>query len=1233
MIVDYNKYERQTAPVMPEPITTTIDTSKVVGDFLKTENSLVSTIDMSIDKLSEPKWTVDPSYIPEEDMSGYEEYASDLLGARNRDEMSYIKQRIDKEKVAKESFALASGWQKAVAVGALIATDPINLIPIGGAAIKAMQAGKILKGATMVAGTAAATESMNEAILQSNQYTRTAEESVYNVAGATVLSGLLGGALSSLNKADEARMISNLEEELNTYPTDQSLSTAGAMQVGDTFEELEIKGLNRAKKIMSNTPDFLTNPVWRTATSQSRKVRELSEQLADLSLIREKNTAFKATEASIETKVKAYHDYSVVYFDAEKKLYNDYLKRFKSGDVSEAERIGSHKDGMLTRQEFNEQTWWAGIHNDTHAIPEVQELAKTARSKIYDPILKRAGESGLMDNVDELDVKTAESWMKRMFDTNKIKSNRIEFKQIVMDDLRIKQQNFINSISGIKKEIESTKNEIKINRTNLNLATKSAFNVSFEETFKAIKKDLEDTLTIDDLNNIKKPSTNRTPDIKGRINKGVEDALNSIFKDRFDEFYNSINKEVISDITEIKNITDDLGLDISDFIKEVSPEIGFKIGNEGIDIEAIRKEIANIVIEKVSKINESKNGKAKAKVELSEEELQSLLEGKLAKFINKEANMAARLSAEKAMKEIRAPIKDALDTLKKKLGEKKVELKKAEFNESLSEVELNQIAEELIDRITNETGGRLQYSMQMESSRGTTKAKVGRRGSAKARVWDIADEKIADYLVKDGRAILMSHLRTMGPDIELMNKFGTLDFDVIKKQIQEDYLILQNKKGLTNKDLAKLSKAKKDDIADAQAMWEKIRGIYAQPDDYSSPAETLQRTAMAFNYVRLLGDVVASSIPDLGRHVMVHGFERVYGGLVNGLIKDTKGFKLAKEEMHEISLALDITNSMTALQRVGDLYAPVSGKLDEVLNKTSNAFSLATGINHWNAAQKTFAGILTQNRMLDAIELYAKTGKLPQKEIENLASHGIGREQAIKIAEQYKKYGEKREGAIRIANARNWDNDEIRNIFRNAIRKQVDEIIVTPSLDKPLWLSRGGWRLLGQFRSYTFSSTQRVLLAGLQQADANTLAGVSTMITLGMMTYAWKKKMAGEKTSDDARVWIAEGIDRSGVTGIFMDVNNMVEKATRGTIGINSLLGGHQMSRYASRNVTSALLGPSLGLAQDMFQITGAVATGDFRQSDLHSLRKILPAQNLVYTRWLFDEAEKGITSTFGLKK
>jgi hypothetical protein len=282
----------------------------------------------------------------------------------------------------------------------------------------------------------------------------------------------------------------------------------------------------------------------------------------------------------------------------------------------------------------------------------------------------------------------------------------------------------------------------------------------------------------------------------------------------------------------------------------------------------------------------------------------------------------------------------------------------------------------------------------------------------------------------------------------------------------------------------------------------------------------------------------------------------------------------------------------------------------------------------WNAAMKQFSGLVTMNNILRASDLLAN-GKAGAGDIRKLAASGIDADLATRISQQFAKHGEKRDG-VWLAQGANWTDREALEAFRAAVVRDVDRIIVTPGQDKPLWMSTELGKALGQFRSFAVSSMQKTFMSGIQQRDAATLNGTLIMMGLGALVYAIKEKNAGRELSDDPRVWAVEAFDRSGLTGWFMEANNIAEKASRGRVGASALT-GKQVSRYASRNVTGAFLGPSADAVADIFQVSGSIFAGDMTQSDLRKMRQMLPFQNLFYVRKMLNQVEEATGGALSL--
>lgn len=115
-------------------------------------------------------------------------YLSEFVDVRNRDEYDRTAERIRRANEDRETLAAAGtfGTIASVAAGIL---DPINLIPVGGGAWRALKVGRFAEGALtgLLAGGGGA--ALQELVLQQADPTRTAEESSLNIA-----TGALGGA-------------------------------------------------------------------------------------------------------------------------------------------------------------------------------------------------------------------------------------------------------------------------------------------------------------------------------------------------------------------------------------------------------------------------------------------------------------------------------------------------------------------------------------------------------------------------------------------------------------------------------------------------------------------------------------------------------------------------------------------------------------------------------------------------------------------------------------------------------------------------------------------------------------------------------------------------------------------------------------------------------------------------------------------------------------------------------
>lgn len=580
----------------------------------------------------------------------------------------------------------------------------------------------------------------------------------------------------------------------------------------------------------------------------------------------------------------------------------------------------------------------------------------------------------------------------------------------------------------------------------------------------------------------------------------------------------------------------------------------------------------------------------------------------------------------------KADVAEAVDDAAKKAAAQTEEFSR------LSDAELRDIVDQTIDTILGNAEGRIPYDIV-----------AGPRGALKERVLKIESAKIHEFLENDIEQVMRMQLRTMAPDIEIARKFGSVDMAEQIRQINDE-ANARIARAKTEKERTQLERARKRAVADIEGIRDRLRGTYALPSDPASMVTRINRVARNLNYVRLLGGMTVSAIPDMAKIVFTHGLVSTFRDGFIPLIRSWKAYKAAAEEIKMAGTALDmILDSRTmALADITDDFGRHS-KFERGLSALSSKFGVVSLMAPWNAVMKQFAGIVTMTNILRTTEKLAK-GTATKAEIRKLAAAGIDEKMARRIWLQFAGGEEKVSGdlipssdprirryetkivrhpghgeihdGVYLAQTENWTDREAIEALRAAVVRDVDRIIVTPGQDKPLWMSTELGKTIGQFKSFSVSSMQRTMLAGIQQRDAATLNGTLLMLALGAATYALKERLADRELSDDPAVWAVNAFDRSGLTGWLMEANGISEKLTRGRVGA-SFFTGEQITRYASRNVTGAFLGPSADAVADIFQISGSIFAGDTTKSDLRRARMLLPMQNLFYARWLFNQVEE----------
>lgn len=510
---------------------------------------------------------------------------------------------------------------------------------------------------------------------------------------------------------------------------------------------------------------------------------------------------------------------------------------------------------------------------------------------------------------------------------------------------------------------------------------------------------------------------------------------------------------------------------------------------------------------------------------------------------------------------------------------------------------------------------------------------VGTRGPMKDRTFNIPDKLIEDFLEHDVDHVGRRYVRVMGADVEMANKFGSVDmkdqFDAIRTNYD------QLRAGITDeKGRLALGEQERADVSDLTDLRDLMRGTRAE-----SPVERnyakIARMAGYINYIRSMGEIVLANLGDAVRPAMVHGL-MPYLQTVGHLATNMKGIKLSVEEAKLAGNVLErvLAHRMATLTDIADPYS-AKGPIEAFLESMSNVASKVNGIRIWTDMQKSVAAVMTQNRILQGVERYGEHGaplakldalaielkrakdvgdaaaaRSAQAEIDAvrksggtalksfveerryLAMIGIDQGMAEKIAKQFATHGENVDG-VRVANTEMWTDPVARRAYRAAMNKDVDSTIVEASkADVPLFVHTPTGKLLLQFQTFNLAAHQRVMMRGLQESPTRFIGSTIAMTAMGM-AITWLKAISANRTekleeiSSNPGWWIGEGLDRAGVLPVPIELANRFEKMT----GLNPIKaplkafdkGSAESQKNQNRPDFGSAFGPTFGLGQDIY--------------------------------------------------
>ena len=504
---------------------------------------------------------------------------------------------------------------------------------------------------------------------------------------------------------------------------------------------------------------------------------------------------------------------------------------------------------------------------------------------------------------------------------------------------------------------------------------------------------------------------------------------------------------------------------------------------------------------------------------------------------------------------------------------------------------------------------------------------IGQASGARLREWDIEDIELEEWLENDIEQVMRFHVRTMGMDIELARRFGDIDMVEQLEEIANNWDMRIAQLQTVGGDAAGAIKQKARDLEDIRALRDRLRGTFGQPDDPYRPLSRFYRITKQLSTLAFMGGALLSQVPDLARPIMTEGLERTFKQGLKPFFSAAgrAARRMATKELRLAGQAVDLTLSMRAAQftDMSDVMGRRYG-FERQMTQATDVMFLVNGMNWWNQSLKEITGTITATRMLDST-LAVLDGSIKRFERTKLARSGIDEDMARRIGEQFRQYGT-REEDLNLPNTADWDDVDAVRAFRGALSQEVDRVIVTPGAgDRALWTSTEWGSTLTQFQSFGQAALTRVLISGLQEREGAFFLGSVLLVGLGFLVNEIKKVQHGDERETPFQADLVDAIDRSGILGWYMSVNNAAERLSDYAVGARPLLGVEGYDTSWKTKVGTAF-GPGGSIYANALNSLGMTVTGAGDYYDVKAARSILPFNSVFWADWAFDALEVGMT-------
>ena len=431
------------------------------------------------------------------------------------------------------------------------------------------------------------------------------------------------------------------------------------------------------------------------------------------------------------------------------------------------------------------------------------------------------------------------------------------------------------------------------------------------------------------------------------------------------------------------------------------------------------------------------------------------------------------------------------------------------------------------------------------------------------------------------------------------------------------------------------------DVKNLDFAYDAIMGVPHQGDlgDWS----TFLRMLRDYNFMRLMGQVGFSQLPEIGRTAASTGLKALYQGMPS--------FRQIIQAAREGRMGDELSDELDAIGAFGSDYirtkfhinsddfgTPVTlggntpiqrfaAKVNPKLHAMNRFTSLYSGMAPINGLYQRWAS------RAFAVK-FVRMAKFGDKvDMNRLMALGLNKEDADLIFENIRKHatfkgGVEKASKLDALGMKNWDGKAVA-AFESAMWRASRNMIQENDIGQfATWMASPLAKTFLQFRTFTIGAWTKSLLQGMNMRDAEAAIAFGTTAFLGALTYVAQTNLnlMGDKDAErkrkDRLSWskiAAAGFQRtseSSLTTIPMDL--LAEMVTGDAIFDTRSSGMTNTISNAFGNPTGDLAVTGLNAVKGL---TTAALGDDYSRPDLQALTRTLPFQRMMgfiqFYNWL----------------